>query len=438
MTNGPSPWIDEPPLMPNERRPFEGDDAYVSRLTAQELERHDQDAAKYGLDPVEERRNRPAYVAEHVREEVAASVADERQEPSVNGRFRSARELVNATPAAIDYVIRPWCAHGTITEIDGKPKSAGKTTLVLHAIAAVLDGKPFLGEPTTRGPVVLLTEQSAASIAPSLRALRLDRDELSVLTWPDAFGTPWAEIVQMAEDECSRLEGYERTDTLLVVDTLPQFAGVRGDSENDAGAALEAMAPLQRLAGTGRSILVTRHDRKAGGDVGESGRGSNAWSGAVDCIVALRRPLNPVRASIREIEAISRRGDVPTEPVMIELTDAGYVVLGSESAVAFGEAREAILGVLADGQSHVEKEMIEAAGEASRSTVRDALAALVSAGTVEKGLRKKVTEPYPYRLLSLTTVVPSSSRPLTVYNRLSTDAATLEDDYPASAFEVLS
>jgi len=115
--------------------------------------------------------------------------------------------------------------------------------------------------------------------------------------------------------------------------------------------------------------------------------------------------------------------------VLIELTDTGYVVLGSETAVAFGEARESILAVLADREWHVEKELIEAAGEASRSTVRDALASLVTTGTVEKGSRKRVTEPYPYRLLSsLTTVGPSSSRPLTVFNRLSTDAKTDSPD----------
>lgn len=372
--------------------------------------------------------------AELDREEIEANLLDdERENASVNGRFRSGRQLVEIAPLTVAYAVRPWCAVGTISELDGKPKVAGKTTLMLHMVRAVIDGQPFLGEPTKQGPVVLLTEQSSSSIAPSLRALGLDRDELSILTWPDAFGTAWPAIVDEARAECERVGAL-----LLVVDTLGQFVGIRGESENDAGAALEAMAPLQAAAASGLAVLVTRHDRKAGGDVGESGRGSNAWSGAVDCIIALRRPLNPARSSIREIEAISRRGDVPQEPVLIELTDAGYVVLGSETAVAFAEAREAILAVLDDREWHVEKELIEAAGETSRSTVRDALAALVTGGTVEKGSRKKVTEPYPYRLVSpLTTVAPSLSRPLTVYNRLSTDAATLQADEPDIVSEAM-
>lgn len=422
-----SPWIPDPPLVPGD----DGYDAGVSRLVAERAEASIEGSIARGVDADTARRIAQQHV-ELDREEIEASIADERESASVNGRFRSGRELVEAAPTEIDYVIRPWCAVGTITEETGKPKSAGKTTWTLHAIRAVIDGQPFLGEPTKQGSVVLLTEQSVASIAPALRALGLDRDELSILTWSDAFGLPWLEIVERAVAECERTEAQ-----LLVVDTLPQFAGIRGESENDAGAALEVMAPLQAAAGRGLAILVTRHDRKAGGDVGESGRGSNAWSGAVDRIIALRRPLNPARATIREIEAISRHSDVPTEPVLIELTDAGYVVLGSETAVAFAEAREAILGVLVDREWHIEKELTEAAGEASRSTVRDALAALVTAGTVEKGPRKRVTEPFPYRLLSsLTTAAPSSSRPLTVFNRLSTDAETPDNDYPESSWSV--
>lgn len=321
---------------------------------------------------------------------------DERNNPSVNGpsvpAFLSARELVNAAPASVERIA--WtCVCGTITELDGKPKSSGKTTLLLHLIRAVLDGAPFLGQPTMATPVVLLTEQSRASIAPTLRALGLDRDELVVLTWPDAFGTPWPAIVAAAVAECERIKAR-----LLIVDTLGQFAGIRGDAENDAGAALEAMAPLQAAAASGLAVLVSRHDRKAGGDVGESGRGSNAWSGAVDCIVALRRPLNPARPTIREIEAISRRGDVPTEPVLIELTEAGYVVLGSETAVAFGEAHAGILGALADREWHAEREIVDELPDASRTTIRDALAILLRDGVVERGKRTRVTEPYPYRL----------------------------------------
>ena len=241
--------------------PVEPTEAEVSAATRRYVEAV---AAEYGIDLTEP----PYHRTPKVR---MPSYVDERENPSVNGRFRfvSARELVTDEPPDVEYPIRALgAACGSICEIDGKPKASGKTTFLMHALRAMLDGVEFLGQTTIRGPAALLTEQSRPSIAPTLRAHGLDRDELRVLTWPDAFGTPWPEIIEEAVAECERVGAR-----LLVVDTLGQFAGVRGDAENDAGAALEAMAPLQQAAASGLAVIVSRHDRKAGGDVGESGAG---------------------------------------------------------------------------------------------------------------------------------------------------------------------
>ena len=61
-----------------------------------------------------------------------------------------------------------FIALGAITEIDGKIKSSGKTTLVTHLVAAILDGRPFLGQPTMRTNIVYLTEQTAATYREAL------------------------------------------------------------------------------------------------------------------------------------------------------------------------------------------------------------------------------------------------------------------------------
>lgn len=54
-----------------------------------------------------------------------------------------------------DWLVRPGLvAIGSITEIDGKIKAAGKSTLMLHMVHAVLSGQPFLGQPTRRTRVV--------------------------------------------------------------------------------------------------------------------------------------------------------------------------------------------------------------------------------------------------------------------------------------------
>ncbi len=349
------------------------------------------------------------YLATHTADDVRQLVTSARawplddetavsaQRPNPLGRqFRTAHEIVSERPPGWRYISLPWLACGMITELDGKPKTAGKTTFVLRLIRAVLDGRPFLGGATERTPVVLLTEQSRASIAPTLAAAGLDRDDLVILSWPDTLGLSWEQIVALAVEECLRLGAR-----LLIVDTLGQFAGVRGDSENDAGAALEAMAPLQAAAAEhDLAVLVSRHDRKGGGDIGESGRGSNAWTGAVDCVIALRRPLNPARHTIRELEAVSRRDDVPAEPLIIELVDDDYVLLDS-AAVAFDEGRHALLAHLSkDPQTETEilARVRKAGGTLSRSTFQRARDDLLRSADVERTGSGGSQDPYHYRL----------------------------------------
>jgi hypothetical protein len=252
--------------------------------------------------------------------------------------FRTARELAAETPEVVEWVAEPWVALGCITELDGRPKTAGKTTWVLHLCKAVLDGAPFMGAPTRRSGVVYLTEQAPRSFRSTLeRAGLLDRDDLLVLRWHDARGTAWPDVAAAAAAECRR-RGYE----LLVVDTLPQFAGLRGESENSSGAALEAMEPLQDAAAAGIAVVMTRHDRKAGGDVGESGRGSSAFAGAVDVVLNLTRPEGNGPPTQRLLRALSRFEDTP-DTTVIELTADGYAALGTERAVAAHAARAAIL-----------------------------------------------------------------------------------------------
>jgi DNA-binding transcriptional regulator YhcF (GntR family) len=85
------------------------------------------------------------------------------------------------------------------------------------------------------------------------------------------------------------------------------------------------------------AVLVCRHERKGGGDVGESGRGTSAISGDVDIILQLRRPEGNQPSSRRVIESLSRYTETP-EKVVIELTDEGFILLGDEEAVSVADA----------------------------------------------------------------------------------------------------
>ena len=291
-------------------------------------------------------------------------------------RVYTARELAALTAGAAPWRVRPFLADGAITELDGKPKAAGKTTFATHLCRALLAGQPFLGAPTRPCPVVYLTEQSAATFREALRrADLLARDDLHVIHWRDAYQRPWPELVAAAVGHARRVGAG-----VLVVDTVAQFAGLRGEAENSAGAALAAMRPLQAAAAIGLAVLTLHHERKSGGEVGESGRGSSAFAGAVDIVLSLRRGEGHTRPGIRHLHGLSRFDETPPL-LVVELTEAGYVAHGTEPAVAAAEAQDAILAALPDDEAAAlaEKELFAAAG-VSRSTGKRALAELLAAG----------------------------------------------------------
>jgi hypothetical protein len=305
--------------------------------------------------------------------------------------FQSARELTASLPATTPWLVAFYVAIGALHELVGRAKAAGKTTFIAHLIRALLDGSPFLQQATMATPVVFLTEQPATSLRTVLERTGIaDRDDLLILTWREARGVAWPDVVAAAVAECARIGARA-----LIVDTLPAFAGIHGDAENDAGAALAAIEPLQAAAADGLAVIVVRHERKGGGDVGDSGRGSSAFTGAVDVVMRLARQENPVRPTVRVLSTLSRFDETPPE-LVIELTDAGYIVLGDQAAVAFAEARATVLDLLPEDIGLTVAEILERAG-GKRTTIQGALGSLIDAGEVGKVGSGRRGDPFRYR-----------------------------------------
>jgi hypothetical protein len=259
--------------------------------------------------------------------------------------FKSARQRATEKPPVIDWQIENLAAVGVVTEIDGPLKTAGKTTFIAHAVSKKLGGQNFLGGRTKAGPVVWLTEEGWASFQEPIReAGLLDRDDLYILCREDAIGVPWAEVARQAR-ELTLSVGAK----LLIGDTLSSLAGLRGEDENSAGAAMEAIRPIQEIAAAGVAVLVTRHERRAGGEVGESGRGSTAFSGAVDMIFRLTRLGGQGRDTMRQLDYIGRIRNVPATRI-IELIEDGYILVGSASDVKLLAAKQVLLEWLPDSE----------------------------------------------------------------------------------------
>jgi hypothetical protein len=304
----------------------------------------------------------------------------------------TARDLASSADAGVPWCWRGFLAYGSLTELSGRAKAAGKSTFVLSAVSAIVERRDFLGHATQWSPVLILSEQSR----PSLRELVVrtglaDRNDVYFLSWHDTRTKPWATVVEEAMDFATQVDAG-----LVVIDTLPQFASLAGDDENNSGAALAALAPLQAAAAAfDIAILVVRHDRKGGGEVGESGRGSSAFTGAVDIVLQLarQRDAGPGETT-RILSALSRFGETPDE-VVIDLTEDGYVVLGHDAgSIAYATARRLIAEIVADGESRTRSDIQNALaglGDTSKRTTQDAaLNSLVAAREIVrsgKGVR---------------------------------------------------
>jgi hypothetical protein len=294
--------------------------------------------------------------------------------------WRTAADVATATPAAIGWVVRPWVAAGAITELTAKVK-AGKSTLSAFMITAVVKGSDFLGEPTKRGPVVLLTEERSPTLRQALaRAGLLECRDLHILGKTDALGHNWPQVVAVAVAKCRSVGAV-----LLVVDTLSRWAGLAGEDENKSGVAAQAMEPLEAAAASGIGVLVLRHERKSGGEVGDSGRGSSAFTGAVDIALTLRRLEGDATAiNVRRLDAVARFDETP-DTLVIELTaDDGYVAIGTDPSVALNRAKAEIRLALAagGGDAALTLSKVQETCTVARRTVQRALVDLIQAGDV--------------------------------------------------------
>lgn len=321
-------------------------------------------------------------------------------------RFRTARELAAATPEEPDHVVAGLLVRGVVTELSAKVK-VGKTTFVLDMLAAVLGRTPFLGLSVKPTPIVYLTEERPASFRAALARVGLiDSDDLHILSLHDASGVPWQEVVAGVVSHATAVGAG-----VIVVDTLSRWARIPGDDENSAGVAAEAVEPLEGAAAEGVAVLVIRHDRKSGGELGDSARGSSAFGGAADIILNLRRANTEGHETRRMLLGIGRFDDVPSQ-LTIELRDNRYVVLGDALEVERQEAKEKLLDFLPGSAEAAltEEELLDRLGVA-RTTLRRALTELVQERRIARDQRHgKSGRAFGYWLADVTTVAGDQLR----------------------------
>ena len=301
-----------------------------------------------------------------------------------SSRFKSILEIRARGSEKPDWILSRYVERSALTSMSAKIKT-GKSSLITSGIKAVLTGTPFLGEPVTTGPVVLVSEMSGSAFISALDRAGLENCEgLRILQPHDAFGLTWPQIMAAAVEECRRVSAV-----LLVIDTLNWFAGLMGDDENSAGKMLESMRPLQAATGQGWGVLFALHERKSGGSVEDAPRGSSAVGGVADVLMSLRRPEGKHHSeTIRKISSISRFGATPAELILDWSAAGEYAVLGASDAVTRDRATQAILAALPFFADTAKTILVlqEETGE-TRATIRRVLKELKAAriGTGDKG-----------------------------------------------------
>jgi hypothetical protein len=306
-------------------------------------------------------------------------------------RFRTALDLCSEAPEDVPWIVPGYVPKGALVELCGKVK-IGKTTLIAAMVRQILDGGTFLGNPVAQGKVLWLTEQPTTSFADALRGAGLeDRDDLVLLQWVDTRGFSWEKVAQTATKKAQEIGAI-----LFLVDTISQFSGIKGDGENSAGEAQRAIEPLQVAAASGLGVIVCRHERKGGGEIGDSGRGSSAWSGAVDVILKITRPEGAQRETLRVLEVSGRFRDAPPEQV-IELKDGLYEALGTALDIAAQEARQKILDAcaLAVEKDPTLTDLVDKL-KIKRTTCQIVVERMVADGVLERTGKGKRGDPYRY------------------------------------------
>lgn len=137
----------------------------------------------------------------------------------------------------------------------------------------------------------------------------------------------WKEFVEHLARQVQE-QGYN----LVVLDAISTFWPVT--DENNAAAVGEAVVALRQVANAGAAVLLVHHPRKGDGEDEVSTRGSGALPAEVDVMIHMRKSKKGGPKQ-RVLTATGRHDDETPGSLVIELTDAGYVCLGTAS-----EARE--------------------------------------------------------------------------------------------------
>ena len=285
-------------------------------------------------------RYEPGEVFRLPRGEAAAQEDDGREWVWYNGL-----ELADLPDPVVEWVLFPLVARGSVTLLTGQWKTAGKTTLLVSGVNAVLHGHDFLGDPARQSPVVYLYEGPPDEFRQNDHASQLYHPDFHLCPQDENMGRTWAEAVDEATAKCLDV-GAE----LLIVDTKAAWLGGVDDQDNQASHARSSMNLFAEAKLNGIAVIVAAHPTKdATASLARMVAGSGQWAASAGRMVGLWVHAD-VSDPRRQIESYGRQGSANNFPrAVIEWHEETneYELLGLASEMA-DEEKEALRGVERD------------------------------------------------------------------------------------------
>jgi hypothetical protein len=287
---------------------------------------------------------------------------------------KSPEDVVEEAGEAVDWLLEDILARGAVTDFNGPAKKGGKTTFMLHAIAAGARSEEIADFEAKPARYLYLSEQGN-NLAIGLEETGLDKPPLSnyirIVQYKDIADRKWNELIRNAAEDVKAL-GFD----CLIIDTVAKFGKLRGAEENEAGPVGERMQLLSLV--TQQHNIASAIIRHAGKD--GQGRGSSAFEAEVDMTISINRLGGNAPNTRRVLNGIGRYGEWER---VVELTQEGYVSHGDNQQVQFKRAVKLIQAVLTPTPETTKQNILDANTEGiSAATIDRALKWMTKEGSV--------------------------------------------------------
>lgn len=294
-------------------------------------------------------------------------------------------DFINQPSEKQEWIIEGILRPGWLAVLGGHGKQ-GKTTLAIHLLNALSQGKQFINNTLAVPTLHLNFEMGEDDIRELVKTVSGDSPVKANAKIINQIPTPldlrWIESLLTKEE----LPG------LCVIDSFRAAFMLSGDTENQAGTVGNILRTLQAIARkTKWSIIVIHHFRKSGTGEALDLAGSGEWLSAPDVIYTWSCPKP------KEPGTFSITGRVsPSEPLSIKLSREKIEFLGTVTEQTIETERQMVLMLLSDTPQTSDE--IAKLSELPGSTVRKRLEELLQAKVVDRTGEGKRGDPYLWKL----------------------------------------